>query len=725
METTERYRTLQQGEMLNWYRVEQVLGRGGFGVIYLATDTNLDHQVAIKEYVPGALAAQTTDGSSVKTTITADDLHRWGLERFIREARNLVKFKHPNIVRVISVFEQNDSAYMVMEFEKGVELRAYLARPDVASEEQLQALILPIAQGLAEVHRRGFVHRDVKPSNILVREDGSPVLLDFGSARETALLGDSAFTALVSVGYAPLEQYSADSDQQQGPWTDIYALGGVLYFAIGGSDPVDSTRRGAALFNGGRDPLISARLLGEGRYSERFLAAVDWALGFRIAERPQTLDDWLPALLGDAPATIELRRPPEPPPNRTSERMGLPRTGEHLRPERGTQEPPSQAIQREDTMRRAARHSSTASRRAASRTMDRSVSRESVRVHTGMRRMAGRPTHTTRSMQVRADLESRPLSSWRAFDHWLLLVARRIRFRVRRVLRYPVVLLVLVAGVAAVAWYADEQKDARKRAQSEERQSASASTESTQSDTPASTAAADQNDAGSDAPDRATSETGVAADDGDTTGNAGTGEPADSESADDVADTAPVEKPADVSNDTDPVADAAADASARADAEATADTQAGAREDTAVAESDSTAERGADASGRTAPSSAPDTDPDGDTDRKVTEGDRAQSDAMVRDDKTGKTTQNSPDTRDEAPSTEPAKTRTATGNGFRRCRQAADRGCAVCSRSSDQVAEQCRATGCRTRCCRTTCRSQAATGCRASSGRARWSTAGR
>jgi len=299
MESQAPYKTLQPGEMLNWYRIERILGRGGFGVIYLATDTNLDHQVAIKEYIPSDVATRSTDSKVHPITEEHGDMFRWGMDRFIKEARNLVKFKHPNIVRVMSVFQENNTAYMVMEFEEGEDLRSYLRKPGSNSEQSLKQLILPISKGLAEVHRHGFIHRDIKPANILVRKDGSPVLLDFGSARNASKYTQQSLTALVSVGYAPLEQYNSEADEQQGPWTDIYALGGTLYHAISGRDPIESTRRGAAILNGGADPLIAAEYLGEGKYSKGFLQSVDWAMKFAIADRPQTLSDWIPALLAE------------------------------------------------------------------------------------------------------------------------------------------------------------------------------------------------------------------------------------------------------------------------------------------------------------------------------------------------------------------------------------------------------------------------------------------
>jgi len=307
MQSATAHRTLAAGEMLNWYRIDAVLGRGGFGVIYRATDTNLDHPVAIKEYIPHGFAERDGQTTVRPIGVQHDDLYQWGLKRFIKEARNLVRFKHPNIVRVMSVFQQNNTAYMVMEFEAGMELGRHLASPEACTEASLKALIGPVCEGLLEVHRHGFIHRDIKPANILVRPDGSPVLLDFGSARDASLEQNGGLTALVTIGYAPLEQYDHAEHEQQGPWTDIYALGGVLYFAISGNEPVDSARRASAVLNGGRDPLIAAATIGRGRYGARFLAAIDWALEFRIADRPQSVLDWLPALLGAASSSA---RPP-------------------------------------------------------------------------------------------------------------------------------------------------------------------------------------------------------------------------------------------------------------------------------------------------------------------------------------------------------------------------------------------------------------------------------
>ncbi len=297
MDNTAPYRSLQHGDMLNWYRIERVLGRGGFGVIYLATDTNLDHRVAIKEY--RVLAPAGSSETRLLTEARSSSVSQ-GMQRFIEEARNLVRFKHPNIVRVMSVFEMNSSAYIVMEYEEGIDLSQHLTQPGAISEHALKSLLIPVIDGLTLVHEAGFIHRDIKPTNILMRSNGSPVLLDFGSARNPSPMSSETLTALVSAGYAPLEQYSGGSERQQGPWTDIYALGAVLYFAVTGAEPIDSAKRGSALLNGGKDPLIPARLLAKDRYSPAFLDAIDWALQFRISHRPQNLADWSRSLITTA-----------------------------------------------------------------------------------------------------------------------------------------------------------------------------------------------------------------------------------------------------------------------------------------------------------------------------------------------------------------------------------------------------------------------------------------
>jgi len=275
---------------LHWYVLERVLGQGGFGITYLARDANLDQPVAIKEYLPVDVATRRADATVRARTEEQNDRYRWGLDRFIREARTLAKFDHPNIVRVLSVFEHNNTAYMVMRFEEGENLAALLERRRTLPEDELMRVVLPILDGLELVHDAGFIHRDIKPDNIHIRDDGSPVLLDFGSARHS--MGHArTVTILVAPGYAPFEQYYS-SGENQGPWTDLYSLGATCYRAIAGIPPMDAITRSKGILGSTREILVPAATIGSGRYTPEFLKAVDHALAFTEKERPQTIAEW-------------------------------------------------------------------------------------------------------------------------------------------------------------------------------------------------------------------------------------------------------------------------------------------------------------------------------------------------------------------------------------------------------------------------------------------------
>lgn len=282
---------LPVGYRLHWYVIERILGQGGFGITYLARDTNLHQHVAVKEYLPIELAVRERDDSVHPVSEGHVESYRWGLGRFLDEARTLARFDHPNIVRVLSVFEHNNTAYMVMRYEQGRSLQEMLPRGATLDEAQLRAILFPVLEGLAKVHEQGFIHRDIKPGNLFVRADGAPVLLDFGSARQALGRETRTLTTLVSPGFAPFEQYHTRSDRQ-GPWTDIYALGATLYRAVTGRAPTDAVERSEGLLTGDADPLPPAsREAGEG-YSQGFLAAIDAALAFRDGDRPRSIDEW-------------------------------------------------------------------------------------------------------------------------------------------------------------------------------------------------------------------------------------------------------------------------------------------------------------------------------------------------------------------------------------------------------------------------------------------------
>lgn len=282
---------LTPGFELHWYGFREILGQGGFGITYIAYDRNLAHEVAIKEYMPVDLATRAGDNSVVAISPEHEQRYQWGLERFIEEARTLAQFEHPNIVRVRNVFKGNNTAYMVMDYELGESLQDILSRRKVLDEPDIETVMLPIIDGMKLVHAHGFIHRDIKPANIFIRVDGDPVLLDFGSARQAVEQGRNSMTSIFSKGYAPIEQYNSREDEQ-GPWTDIYALGATMFRAIAGVPPTDAIDRSTAISITSRDSYVSAVEIGANRYSNALLQAIDHAMQFKRHDRPQTITEW-------------------------------------------------------------------------------------------------------------------------------------------------------------------------------------------------------------------------------------------------------------------------------------------------------------------------------------------------------------------------------------------------------------------------------------------------
>lgn len=293
---------LPRGYALNEYTIESVLGAGGFGMTYLATDANLNLKVALKEYLPGEFASRNPDSSVQPLEGVAGESFQWGLQRFLDEARTLASFHHPNIVRVMRFFEANCTGYMVMEFVNGKPLNEWIASRRPLSRQPLFRIIEPLLDGLEVIHKAGYLHRDIKPANIYIRGDGSPVLLDFGSARHLAS-GNQEMTAIVTPGYAPLEQYHGHG--KQGPWSDIYSFGGVLYWMVTGNKPPDATARVR------EDVMIPAVRAGfSGVHGPELLMAIDWALKPHEDERPQSIPEFRRALAGEPPAAVFERTAP-------------------------------------------------------------------------------------------------------------------------------------------------------------------------------------------------------------------------------------------------------------------------------------------------------------------------------------------------------------------------------------------------------------------------------
>ena len=276
--------------MLLEYRLESVLGVGGFGITYLARDTLLEKSVAIKEYFPSAAVSRGTD---LRVTIATPDMgaeYELGLDRFLKEARTLAGFSHPHIVRVNRYFKEHGTGYMVMDYEDGESLKAWLRRAPQPPADVLKGILAPLLDGIEKVHDVGFLHRDIKPDNIFVRKRGDPVLIDFGSARQALAGATHTLTTLVTPGYAPFEQYSAGAEQ--GPYTDLYALGGVLFFATTGHNPPDAIGR----MKGDSLPQLLAPAVA--RYGPELVAAIEWAMAVDEKKRPQTVAQWREKIFG-------------------------------------------------------------------------------------------------------------------------------------------------------------------------------------------------------------------------------------------------------------------------------------------------------------------------------------------------------------------------------------------------------------------------------------------
>ena len=286
---------LPTGFRLAEYTIESVLGHGGFGITYLARDTALGAMVAIKEYLPHEIANRD-DKTMVLPNPSREAVrdYQHGLKNFVKEAQALARFKHPNIVRVLRFLEANGTAYVVMEYEEGQSLADYLKRNGPRLDEQmLLRVFVPILNGLHAVHQAKMLHLDIKPENIYLRKDGSPMLIDFGSARQaTANMQRVALTH----GYAPMEQYPDRGTP--GPWTDVYAIGASMYRCVSGKKPDDALERYQAVLKYQVDPLAPATKAGGKDYRHNVLECIDWAMQIYPRDRPQSARELQDALMG-------------------------------------------------------------------------------------------------------------------------------------------------------------------------------------------------------------------------------------------------------------------------------------------------------------------------------------------------------------------------------------------------------------------------------------------
>jgi serine/threonine protein kinase/peptidoglycan hydrolase-like protein with peptidoglycan-binding domain len=302
--------TLPAGTRLRNYELISVLGHGGFGITYYARDTTLGREVAVKEYLPTSLALRENGATVVpRSTQLAEDFI-WGRERFLEEARILATLEGvPSIVRVYDYLEANGTAYMVMGLARGETLDQRLKRDKQLAPAVVERMLERLLGGLEEVHKAGFLHRDVKPANIILDAKDNPTLIDFGASRAAMADRTAAMTAIFTPRYAAAEQLTSD---KQGPWTDIYSISATLYHSITGRPPPSSLERA---LNDTYEPLAGLSLAG---YSAGTLQGIDAGLALRAKDRPQSIAVWRDVLsstdASDGDATVVRRVKPSPAP---------------------------------------------------------------------------------------------------------------------------------------------------------------------------------------------------------------------------------------------------------------------------------------------------------------------------------------------------------------------------------------------------------------------------
>ncbi len=284
---------LMPGTVVSDYTVECTLGQGGFGTTYLCRDNNLQRQCVLKEFTPPEIATRDRKGLIKPRSWRHRKELENALKSFLSEAQKLARFSHPNIVRINRYFSENGTGYFVMDYESGVTLRSLIAESQGhLDEREIEALLLPLCDGLRTLHDQGLIHRDIKPDNVLVRRDGSPVLIDFGAAIDLTTIRTGEFYVIATPRYAPIEQF--DPRFPQGPWIDIYALSATMYELVSGQPPPQAAAR-----LGERDVMRPARDIGRGRHGDRLLALIDQGLAVDFRERPRNMEDFSSSLRVD------------------------------------------------------------------------------------------------------------------------------------------------------------------------------------------------------------------------------------------------------------------------------------------------------------------------------------------------------------------------------------------------------------------------------------------
>jgi serine/threonine protein kinase len=288
---TQANQPLPEGTQLENYRVLRVLASGGFSFVYLAHDEN-EVPVVIKEYLPSSLVLRTNGALNPNVPEENAATFRYGMKCFFEEGRALARLSHPNVVRVLNFFRANDTVYLVMRYERGRTLQRHIQkRSGVLEEDWLRKTFAELLNGLREVHSNKLLHLDIKPGNIYVRNDGTPVLIDFGAARQTLSEEGNKLPPTYTPGFASPEQHGRREDL--GPWSDVYSVGATLYACLSGAPPVPAPQRLE------KDTLVPARRQWSGKFSAELLDTIDWCMRLDHLERPQSVFALQKALLGE------------------------------------------------------------------------------------------------------------------------------------------------------------------------------------------------------------------------------------------------------------------------------------------------------------------------------------------------------------------------------------------------------------------------------------------
>ncbi|TFW10186.1 serine/threonine protein kinase, partial [Oxalobacteraceae bacterium OM1] len=299
---------LPTGAQVGEFEIVDLIGEGGFGIVYLAYDHSLHRHVALKEYMPSGMASRTQEMHVIVQSEHYAGTFKAGLRSFVNEARLLAQFDSPSLVKVYRFWEANGTAYMVMPYYEGITLKQALKDHRIVPTEQwIREFLGGLFDAIETIHRAKCFHRDIAPDNILLLKDGRPLLLDFGAARRVIEDLTHSPTVILKPGFAPIEQYAQVSGMRQGAWTDVYALAAVVYYIVSGKRPPPAVTRMVD------DDMVSAREAGKGRYSEAFLAAIDRALTVQPEQRIQSMQDLRRALaIDDDAGTVARTRSAAP-----------------------------------------------------------------------------------------------------------------------------------------------------------------------------------------------------------------------------------------------------------------------------------------------------------------------------------------------------------------------------------------------------------------------------